>query len=1141
MSDQQQLLQKSSSEAVTKYLRSKDESLSYIIKLAHEVLDKKLNIYFPNYKVFILNLLIDRLNDKSTSQFGKWKFNEDVWGLLMKTWGELEADSKIRDDTICNLKTIDILIQVLNHNDNSSRKCLESIFDLLQDMENSTFIEIDESSGLSLLKSYLTYLQDTTAVDDIWTQIIQDLYYRSCMIETQDLSKKAYSNFMDEVLNPLISVLSSPTIKPQTSSKMKLQDIFKLIVFNSNHIQHLRRNLEKVLKKQITSEHSLLYFYKIAVQELSTKNMKLCEEIYTLITTTFPSLSEPMLLILTESKKPISPEFIASLYNEEVDKKNFKDLNWSMVKYIFEIDSELASKKSRFLFEKYNSDFGIDEKVLPVGKVILASYIENRELVEFITKVWPKAILKDELWDSKEFIIDVSRGIKSLSERQIMKIIEDSIGFEFEITRAIFVAITIGLAFSSTRIVESLRGVFEKNKSFVDSKDEFWQVHYNLLILYGSEFSLPEDKLKLDYDLYYYFTLFRLLELGTATEFKEDQQQKFLKFLNDNKNFIPVVFKRWFIIFNNYFSRVNQTKILELICSWDDHNDNEELLSSINNQFYEQRRLTTTLIDLLIENPKLNYSAIKFIPVNCYHKGMRKDLVNSLTKSYLKDQNIESLQSLSSILNEPSYQSDIEKNLSVLIQVLEVSQDDNLKNLAFEIATKIWKSHIDSKRVKDTSSQSYIENSIDLLTKYLKQNQATQVSPKVELCSIILSQHIPIEFNKSFQDQFNSHCISAITTSIKNQNLSTLYWYLWALASIDEFYTLNFESVQNIIKQLDSKLSEHAQIRKSIFKLVCKSAYLDIDAAKYVMSLFIINTNISDTDLDFYYDNLVAYAEKIATEEGEVYNQLCEYLIHSSIDLKEDRIYVNSICLIISAYSSKSSKETSSIIITGLFAVLITYSSKIVKADASNEILVTIKTLLTENQYIFNQHLLEMTLVLVQKIATSPNTDSKVYIKSTQVISNILLHHRYKLSTRHHLLINIMSSLLELLASSFPLGNDIASAKAFARLMTNLCEPQERINEQIQDSNNLTTSANFFKKSLRNHLPILMNNFIYFSLKYNYNKEVNDILIDGIYLIFDLLSSGELQIINSSLDYGGKALFKTMYHNYNEFWKWKDQ
>ena len=149
------------------------------------------------------------------------------------------------------------------------------------------------------------------------------------------------------------------------------------------------------------------------------------------------------------------------------------------------------------------------------------------------------------------------------------------------------------------------------------------------------------------------------------------------------------------------------------------------------------------------------------------------------------------------------------------------------------------------------------------------------------------------------------------------------------------------------------------------------------------------------------------------------------------------------------------------------------------------------------------------------------------------------MYHRFKIATRHHLVLNVMSSLLKYLADgTSKLSSNTEAASAYARLLSNLCEPSERVGDKMF---HLTTSASYFKKLLRKHLSVLLSNYIYFNLKYTFTRTVNDAIMPGIYSMFTVLSQNELRVVNDSLDYGGKAFYKTLYNDYKDHGKWKDQ
>ena len=128
------------------------------------------------------------------------------------------------------------------------------------------------------------------------------------------------------------------------------------------------------------------------------------------------------------------------------------------------------------------------------------------------------------------------------------------------------------------------------------------------------------------------------------------------------------------------------------------------------------------------------------------------------------------------------------------------------------------------------------------------------------------------------------------------------------------------------------------------------------------------------------------------------------------------------------------------------------------------QILTSLKDLLTNQSWIFKQNLLEITLVIVktglQKLNSFANQE-QIYILTTQIVSHILLYHRFKIATRHHLVLNVMSSLLKYLADgTSKLSSNTEAASAYARLLSNLCEPSERVGDKMS---HLTTSASYFK------------------------------------------------------------------------------
>jgi len=184
-------------------------------------------------------------------------------------------------------------------------------------------------------------------------------------------------------------------------------------------------------------------------------------------------------------------------------------------------------------------------------------------------------------------------------------------------------------------------------------------------------------------------------------------------------------------------------------------------------------------------------------------------------------------------------------------------------------------------------------------------------------------------------------------------------------------------------------------------------------------------------------------------------------------------------------------------------------------------------------------------MVLATQVAHSLNKkelDSdapKIYIQTTKMVSSILLFHRYKLSSRHHMIITTFVSLMEPLClknHSEMLSSSKEAAAAYSRLLTNLCEGSTK----ELSKNSLSSSSTLIKKAMRKHLPVLLLNYVYYNLKFNFHSIVQEELTTGVFSILDVLSQTELQLVSSSLDVPGKSYFKTLYSTYKDHGKWKD-
>ena len=229
-------------EGVTKFLRSKDASISDVVEKANNLLDGTLDIYLPGKNLFVLNLLCDRLNDKSKGKFGKWKFDSEVWELLIKTWYDLNGNVLERQRSIQKLKILETAIILLNQsNDNN---VLSHMFKFLQILVTESYIESDENLVIQLLKSFVEHkdLPEDQQKVLTWIELIYDIFTRATLKISLEGSKKLYTKFFEECAFSLTNFL---LISNQQLSFHIVEKLLVHGIFNEDYIHYFQSNLER--------------------------------------------------------------------------------------------------------------------------------------------------------------------------------------------------------------------------------------------------------------------------------------------------------------------------------------------------------------------------------------------------------------------------------------------------------------------------------------------------------------------------------------------------------------------------------------------------------------------------------------------------------------------------------------------------------------------------------------------------------------------------------------------------------------------------------------------------------------------------------------------------------------------------------
>jgi nucleolar pre-ribosomal-associated protein 2 len=221
-----------------------------------------------------------------------------------------------------------------------------------------------------------------------------------------------------------------------------------------------------------------------------------------------------------------------------------------------------------------------------------------------------------------------------------------------------------------------------------------------------------------------------------------------------------------------------------------------------------------------------------------------------------------------------------------------------------------------------------------------------------------------------------------------------------------------------------------------------------------------------------------------------------------------------------------------------------------------------LETILDEKSYAMTQWNIELTLSTVSVLASEAAAHKamaathKAYACLCRLVQVIVRRHRLRLEGHFHLLVTTLQSLLRtLICHSFagrPYGNlwqgglikDPSSfklwpkdAKAFARLLTMICEPTPGSVARSQQST-LDSATDAAKRYAGQHMYLVLMLYIKLQLEQNVPHDVREALEPGVFAILDITTPEGRRIMNDALDGSGRAIMKELYKQYLKFGKW---
>lgn len=1130
-----------SAESLTRFLRGKDVGPAEVAATGHALLLGAVAVHLPNAAQFLFELVCDRMNDHA--KFLRWKLQPELWQLWAETWtrlGHSLLDVEVRSKIFRRVKLVSVITAMLDQAAQPAPKgkkakqpaasvsvlpVLPAMFGAVKVFTSSGFIAIDEFSAVSLLGSYVNVIHSMDALTleaaqvNSWTALVHELYSLPHQSATYKPSKKSTAKYFGEVLPVQLAVLALRPHLELDDTYAALHSIFVSVLFGP-HQTALASNIQTLIESgsSLTAQ-AVTYLFEQVIAHLAAKDITMCEIVFETITKDkFALLAEQLLAILSKVNKALSTTFFQRIYDTETAKK---DPNWRLVAYLVNLDPELCLAKWRDVVDACSS--ASEESITFLAENLAQGFVRARDYSLFLSTVYPHALQKNSGWKCDAVVAELASRVNELSGNQIRALTKTFLDEQ-----------------AHQPLCVLLRGLLSCSPSKQDQSKLLFadyafcfpgcpQIAYYVLCIYGAEVSESHPELlekvvnSESWSQYDVYLSLRVAELSGQTD--KIDAKAFKKYLSGLTSAAEVtqLFERWLVLlacFGDLHSAFFQR--LFALCSKDEVLG---LLQANLTILFELPPMLTSLLSYLqTQKMPYKYDIFTLLPPIVLRKFFAQFQTEICKEAETSPKNISARKALVHILEQPTLSSSIEKNYTSLWNLIDSATPDT-QDLSIKIATNVWNAHLAN--FKDQASKLFVEGCIASLQKAFAQKPK-----KVDLAmaKIVLStnfQEISAAQNK---------LMTAYITTHAKQKPDDLQSYLSSLAEL-QLSQLD-KNGQAAIKKVISKYGSGDISPKSkslLFSLVTQIS--TEQSAAFVVSLFVALDSTSEKQQDL--QNLSDYLRKLSTP---TFNALYSSTVKAILEAPPQFIpsLVDLVTALVPLLNKQHHEEHTKIFIASILAVADRMADLTQHGpDSLLRFLTRITSMVSDHMWAFKQYTVELTLALVDLVArrlpAGPLAE-QLYTATTNLLSYIVLFQRFRLSSRYHLVIAVMSSLMQPLTAQGKVAGSVECAKSYARLVTSLCEPQV----QGSKSNELTSQAAIYKRALRKYAHMLLVNYVHLQLTSTFSGEVNDALVPAIHSIFTLLSKTELHLVNQCLDTLGKTYYRTLYSGYREHGKWKD-
>lgn len=1148
-----------SAEGVSKLLRSKNITTHQIYEIVSEIFDSNTDIYFPNKEVFVLELIVDRWNDQKQLEF---KLDYRIWELFNRMWKLLASDSH-RKKIFKNLKFVPHLIQTLSSIENDTDLYINVFLETITLLNSCLTVEVSTENENKIIGSTLRLLLKSGVVElQFRNRLIREVTTFTNFTRNRETNPKIATAFVMELFLPTLQYITLfPSDEHDESTKTLTAYIGRFLF--SEQID-CTKQLEKFISAygQELSVETITTLFRTCIQFLSRSDFTQLEKIFTLLVKVQPSVAPVLLSDLSISKKTMSQQFLENLFNEAHSALTTSDNEgaWSLIGNILELDIEVGILNTKVLMDSLAKE-NITPQVVRTWSKLVQCHINAREYMQFLA-IW-KDYSEDEqksncFLTEPSFFKVISENVPSLSTTQLRQLLSELVDeIILDITQIttihVLTVILSGFHKLSYMILPEFKLILSKIFEVEGHSSEFWNLKYHILEIYDDV--IPEEQLaQIDGSFVknaiknkqvssdFFFSIFKLRELKefdlstTVHEFS-----KFVTTLSptETTDVIKQLFQRWSSLVNLTFDKESLQKLVNILLQ----DSNIGLLEILfkDDDFFEESNILYFLVEKMSTMHE-NGLAMKYftqIPIQCINKSVRVETINRITeKRHLGDQEVSVLCHL---LSNPTFKSNIETDFNRLANV--ICQDSNTYLFENRLFETIWNNHLS--QLKETNSLNFVEGFISKLSQGMEKEFELN---NFQMAFYAIKGNTALHQGLStLRDQFISHAIHKLSKSKDVFQETRLF--SWLLRSLYYVCQKKSSAKDERLSKLVNELAKHLKKTTSLDKQLFTSFFLLYsivyqDKLEYLLAHYVVlrQMGIPSDDIS---PGVISVIEKSLEDGFHGFNNAFDTVIQSFSQLSGG--VTDSILELYIHFSVRLTKDNevgTKLFVRSVSEFYTNCDSFIGKKDSILTVINCYKSLLITKNWLFPQFCMESLFPLslklnIASVCQKHENNDDIFVATTQLLSSILLFHRYRLSNRHHLINTSLCTLLGLISENSKYGLTHTSARSLARLINNFCEPSNISNNNSTKSS-LTSKVSAIKRPLRKYLPVLLLKYIHLAINSPFEIAVKQELVIGIYSIFDVLSQDELLIVNASLDNPGRTYYRTLYTEYKKRGKWHD-